>query len=551
MRVSRWCRVRSRPFGLALLAVAGVAGCGGGKEQARPIAPREVQQRTPYLPRANVSGISGAAVRITPPPRAGGSRDVRGVTSASLLVGAGRVVDVTDHGVLTTTDSGRTWRRGPLAGLDGEPLAIGPELVATSVTGRACAAMRIAEDGRAPRVQRLPGCGVDALVAFADRTRALAVDSGYGCGQAGADGEPTKAYVSADGARTWQRAGAIPDGLGQASSVAVSGRLYVVAGFCEFKAGGRVGNGPTVAISRDAGRRWKGLRLPGGVLGCELSVAASSIWVLCKQVVYRSSDAGRTWRAHVFTGRDARSAPLRIAAIDDKVALATAQAGGALLRTADGGAHWKQTWPRVGPCELGIARVRPREARYRGPTAATLACHGLSRRLVPPDSNALAWRLAARTFLVTWVAAKRSGYTVWQRRDARWQRLFHRIQRTHGGASASFDDVNRDDRLDVLIQGQAGSGGCGVRDVLAVTATRVTPLFHRAHECEQSSELRDGLLRYRKAIGPCPDPDRGAHCYAGVRTIIRGWSGRRIVTNRTFVRCLHPDLDPHDRCRRR
>ena len=194
--------------------------------------------------------------------------------------------------------------------------------------------------------------------------------------------------------------------------------------------------------------------------------------------------------------------------------------------------------------------VKPPSERYRSGTAATLACHGLPRRLVPPGSDAVAWRLAARTFLVTWVAAKHGGYTIWQRRESRWQRLFHRIQRTHGGASASFDDVNRDHRLDVLIQGQAGSGGCGVRDVVAVTATRAIPLFHRAHECEEFSELRDGLLRYRKAIGPCPDPDRAAHCYGGVRTIIRGWSGRRRVTNRTFVRCMHTGLDPRDDCRR-
>jgi hypothetical protein len=333
--------------------------------------------------------------------------------------------------------------------------------------------------------------------------------------------------------------------------VAASGRLYVIAGFCEFETGGRAGNGPTVAISRDAGRHWSGMRLPGNVLDCALSVAASSIWVLCKHVVYRSSNAGRSWRAHVFADQAASGSPLRIAAIDDKTALATTEAGGAVLRTADGGADWKQTWPRVGPCELGLARETARAARDEHGVAATLSCLGLPRRLVPAGSDASAWRLNARTFLVTWIAFKQSGYTVWQRRTGRWRRLFKWAGGTDGGVGVTFDDVNHDHRLDALIQGEAGTGQCGIRDVIAVSATRVTPLFHRPDECEQSSELRDGLLRYRKAIGPCPDPDQGAHCYGGVRTIIRGWSGQRVVTNRTFVRCLRPRLDPHNHCRRR
>jgi hypothetical protein len=188
----------------------------------------------------------------------------------------------------------------------------------------------------------------------------------------------------------------------------------------------------------------------------------------------------------------------------------------------------------------------------KGAASDTLRCFGLPRRLAPAGADAVAWRVDRRTFVVTWRRAKESGYRVWRQRDGRWRRLFERPHLwSDGPTSVSLDDVNADGRRDVLIQGVSGSGVCGVRDVLAIGATRVTSLFHRNSECEQYSELRHGLLYYRKAIGPCPEASgERAHCYGGVRTTVRGWSGARVVTDRTVVRCLRRNLDPRRNCRR-
>jgi hypothetical protein len=196
--------------------------------------------------------------------------------------------------------------------------------------------------------------------------------------------------------------------------------------------------------------------------------------------------------------------------------------------------------------------AEPAPSSCEGPAAST-RCFGLPRHLVPVGADATAWRLDGRTFLVTWTVYKHSDYAVWRRRDGRWRRLFRSPEVGPDGPSAvDLADVNEDRRRDVLVQGEAGSGGCGPRDVLAIGATRVTLLFHRANGCEVYSELRNHLLRYRETIGPCPDDPRGrAHCYGGVRTIVRGWSGRRVVTNRSFVRCVRRDLDPRRDCRRR
>ncbi|HEY1539752.1 MAG TPA: sialidase family protein [Solirubrobacteraceae bacterium] len=521
-----------------LLLGAALAGCGGaaGDHGRRSVRPA-VHPAVPYLARAVVTTILPAVVRRTATPRTGGSTDVRGVMATALFSGGGLVTEITDHGVLSSTDGGGHWRRSRLADPVDPPSAVRSGITATiRYVGGSCR-LRLVTDGGPAQIRRMPACPRPA-VTFADATHALAVDEAAN----GCDSErptPPRTYVSDDAARTWRPGGPLPRGLGYADGVAAAGRLYVVAGSCDEAPGNRTGDGPTIAVSRDAGRHWSAMRLPGQAPGCDLSVADGQIWVLCKRVLYRSADAGRTWHAHVFGAQPhpGSARAWRIAATGPNSALAAPQQGGFVLRTRDGGAHWTQSWPRVGPC--------------LGPSAS-LACFGLAPRLAPggTGSEKTAWRLDRRTFLVTWVDFKKSGYLVWQRRGGRWRRLFEQPSfGPDGGAAVQLADVNRDGRLDALIEGEAGNGGCGVRDVLAIGRTRVGLLFHRANGCEVYSELRDGLLRFRETIGPCPAGTQTTHCYGGVRTIVRGWSPR-VVVDRSFVRCVHPGLDPRRGCRR-
>jgi hypothetical protein len=532
--------MRAAPVLGTLLLGAALAGCGGAtRDHGRRAARVTVHPTPPYLPRAVVTTVLPAVVRRAAAPRAGGSTDVRGVMTTALFSGGGLVTEITDHGILSSTDGGIRWRRSRLADPADPPSAVRSGVTATiRYLARDCR-LRLVTDGGPAQIRRMPAC-LRPAVTFADTTHALAVEEDAN----GCDSErPTapRTYVSDDAARTWHPGGPLPRGFGMADGVAAAGRLYVVTGDCDGAPGNRAGNGPTIAVSRDAGRHWSATRLPGQVLGCGLGVADRQIWVLCKRVLYRSADAGRTWHAHVF-GAQPHPGSARawlIAATGPDSALLAPQRGGFVLRTRDGGAHWTQSWPRVGPC--------------LGPSAS-LACFGLPSRLAPGGigSEKTAWRLDRRTFLVTWIDFEKSGYLVWQRRGGRWRRLFEQPTfGPDGGAGVQLADVNRDGRRDALIEGAAGSGGCGVRDVLAIGKTHVTLLFHRANGCEVYSELRGGLLRFRETIGPCPaGTQTTTHCYGGVRTIVRGWSGRRVVVDRSFVRCVHPGLDPRRGCRR-
>lgn len=114
-----------------------------------------------------------------------------------------------------------------------------------------------------------------------------------------------------------------------------------------------------------------------------------------------------------------------------------------------------------------------------------------------------------------------------------------------GGWEVGLDDVTQDGRTDVLLENEHGSGGCGDRFVLGVGGRHVHELF-RCATCETSSRLHDGLLFFTAPVGTCVN--RNVHCHAGVRLIIRGWSGRRLVVDRTIVSCRRPTPDPRRGC---
>ena len=105
----------------------------------------------------------------------------------------------------------------------------------------------------------------------------------------------------------------------------------------------------------------------------------------------------------------------------------------------------------------------------------------------------MAHQLDRRTFLISFNRYKEGFYRLWQRRGRAWTKLFERASLPDGDNAVSLEDVTQDGRRDVLVQGVAGSGLCGARDVLAVEARRVRPLILRTGcECRQT---RSGAVR--------------------------------------------------------
>ncbi len=183
----------------------------------------------------------------------------------------------------------------------------------------------------------------------------------------------------------------------------------------------------------------------------------------------------------------------------------------------------------------------------------SLECARLPGDLVPADAEAAAWPLAGDRALVVWrtTDGRASGLGIWRRRQGSWVRLLERRRPAFIQYAISLGDVTGDGRTDVLAtETSGGSGGCGQRVAFRVEADRAARLFSR-YACETASELRDGLLLFREPIGACPFRRPTAHCYGGVRLTIRGWSGPRVVVDRTIVRCLRSGLQPNRRCQRR
>jgi hypothetical protein len=195
-------------------------------------------------------------------------------------------------------------------------------------------------------------------------------------------------------------------------------------------------------------------------------------------------------------------------------------------------------------------QTRPTIA-YGFQMGASLACLRVPRRLLPEGANeAAAWSLGEQFFLVVWGTGSSSGLAVWRRIRGSWVRLLDRRRSIDVRYGISLDDVTGDGRLDVLAnEWDGGSGGCGTRVLFRIDRERVKLLFRR-YTCELDAELRDGLLWFREPIGDCPHARGAAHCYAGIRLTIRGWTEDRIAVNRTIIRCELRGFDPRRNCRR-
>ena len=187
-------------------------------------------------------------------------------------------------------------------------------------------------------------------------------------------------------------------------------------------------------------------------------------------------------------------------------------------------------------------------------------------QLAPAEADTHAWWLAARRggpfLLIAWhrpderkerheLNSRTRGIIVWHRRRERWELVYARRHPWWVHLSVDRGDVTRDGRADVLLgEETGGSGGCGVRRVLAPAPEQAREIFRR-HLCEAYVAIQDGAVVVNEAIGPCPYPEARAHCYGGRKTSELRWDGVALRPVRVTIECELARLDPARSCQPR
>jgi hypothetical protein len=186
--------------------------------------------------------------------------------------------------------------------------------------------------------------------------------------------------------------------------------------------------------------------------------------------------------------------------------------------------------------------------------------------LAPSGARADVWWLPARRggpfLLVAWHRpderrerqeknSRTRGVILWHRRPNTWHLVYARRHPWWIHLWLDRGDVTGDGRTDVLLSEEnGGSGGCGVRRVLAPLPGRASEVFRR-HLCEAQVALEGGAVIVNEAIGPCPYPEGRAHCFGGRKTSELRWSGAALRPVRVTIECALPRLDPARSCERR
>jgi hypothetical protein len=183
--------------------------------------------------------------------------------------------------------------------------------------------------------------------------------------------------------------------------------------------------------------------------------------------------------------------------------------------------------------------------------------------LAPTESSTHAWWLPAQRggpfLLVAWhrsdeekerqeLNSRTRGVILWHRRHKTWRMVYARRHPWWIHLWLDRGDVTGDGRTDVLLSEEnGGSGGCGVRRVLAPLPGRAREIFRR-HLCEAQVALEDGAVIVNEAIGPCPYPEGSAHCFGGRKTSELRWNGAKLRPVRVTIECAFPRLDPSRSC---
>lgn len=184
-------------------------------------------------------------------------------------------------------------------------------------------------------------------------------------------------------------------------------------------------------------------------------------------------------------------------------------------------------------------------------------------QLAPAEAEADAWWLPARRggpfLLVAWHRpdeererqeenARTRGVIVWHRRRETWNLVYARRHPWWVRLWVDRGDVTGDGRTDVLLgEENGGTGGCGVRRVLAPSPLRAREIYRR-HLCEAYVAVEDGAVVVDEAIGPCPRSRAGAHCFGGRKTSELRWNGSELRPIRVTIECAFARLDPSHSC---
>jgi photosystem II stability/assembly factor-like uncharacterized protein len=291
--------------------------------------------------------------------------------------------------IVATADGGRTWRRQLTGRLGIRALDFVDARRGWAVGGRAL--LRTTDGGvRWTALATPPLAAVD----FVD------ADRGWAVGRRRADGRAGTLLATADGGRTWVRRRPSADSV-------CSGGLRVTW----------VGDRDRVLRSSNGGVSWRVvLRAPGwwraeassALVGCAGPTVAYVLFVgggaagHVAQVVYRTLDAGRSWRPVLAegmvrsrfagVGAETEPSPGPFAVVDRRHAvfagfcgpcLGGPRASAAIQATADGGRTWRRTGipERCGPEAAAISFVDARRGwlaatRQRAPFAGCRAAAG-------------------------------------------------------------------------------------------------------------------------------------------------------------------------------
>lgn len=229
------------------------------------------------------------------------------------------------NGVMRTGDGGRTWR--PLvarSNFDGMGLAVDqsdPQTV--YLAGHDI--FQVSTDGGTswrPASHNLPGTDIHGFAASpADPARLYAFVVGYGL------------FRSADRGATWQSLGKVPPDV---MSIAAAGGTPETL----YAGSMRVG----LLRSDDGGQSWApaGGGLSGAVLTIAVDrIAPQNVYAGTERGLYKSMDAGKTWRALPFPGQNAMAAAVSPARPGRVLAISVQGGEGLVYRSDDGGESWR------------------------------------------------------------------------------------------------------------------------------------------------------------------------------------------------------------------
>jgi photosystem II stability/assembly factor-like uncharacterized protein len=397
---------RDATLGALAVAVLLVLALAGSLYFGSSVAPVLAPSSSPATPPTPVASHPAKLLPTAAPPPAPDLAWAK-VDLAGTFPGGLWAVQGTSY--LLSTDAGSSWRQTPLpaAPLQGAQavavldathawyVAAGPG--STPITGAPSDVLhlvvyRTSDGGRTWKVSAIPGN-------YPETSQSLVfVDGDHGyllCSAERFSSGTSTVLATSDGGATWRVVGTSP-WLG--SMLAGSDPTTLWAG--AQPEAGPVSH-PLLAVSRDGGRTWQdvalpGLGQPGGALSGppEFSSASTGV-VAAGSLLFRTTDGGRTWTRLADLPSQASTAP---ALLDATHWLAPTVNPSGLASTTDGGASWRhlitsglsgvanQGWiVWIGASDAShVAALEPIGNDYPGGTALYLSADG-GRNWRPAD----------------------------------------------------------------------------------------------------------------------------------------------------------------------